>query len=175
VSFFGATVVDIALRQLGAPYIWAGQGDYYVREGRILPIAMAGVPVLGFDCAGLVKYCALKAGGPDLRGWWGADSLFRELPTADASERFTLVFYGRGRSATHVGIALSDTGLVLEASGGDGTTLTFQDALHRNACVRVGRNGRMDRLGYRSLDALQTLHLKPPALIPDPHATPRNP
>jgi cell wall-associated NlpC family hydrolase len=157
VSTFSTAAVSFALRQLGAPYLWSAQGDYMIgKAGEFIKLDSP-----AYDCAGLVKMATVRAGGPDLRSWWGADSLFSALPPADASERFPLVFYGAKGRASHVGIALGDTGLVLEASGGDSTTRTIADALHRDAKVRVGFNGRLDRLGFRSFDAMQFLHLHP--------------
>jgi cell wall-associated NlpC family hydrolase len=173
VSLFGARpfdelVVDFALHQLGAPYAWAGRGEYCVRPGpdsqpAIFPVTSQGFGSLAFDCAGLVDWAVWKAGGPDLRGWWGADHLWQRLPERlpdDPPDAYRLAFYGHAGRASHIGIALAK-GLVIEAAGGDQTTLTYADAMRRGAYVRIGRSSRIDLLGYRSLLAAKFLPLKP--------------
>jgi len=151
---FAETVVQLALTQMGAPYIWAGRGDYCVRNQQIEKL-----PQPGFDCAGLVTWAAWKAGAQDLRGWWGADHLWLSLPDEGPGD-FRLVFYGQGNYASHVALDLGHE-LVLEASGGDSTTLTYEDSMRRGALVKVGFEKRRDRLGYRSLSAVKDLPLKP--------------
>lgn len=188
---FDEQVVDLALRQVGAPYLWSARGDYVVRDERLpsgavlagqqfnVHSAQVGVPagLSAFDCAGLVTWAAWKAGAADIRGWWGADTLYEHLPEYDASgERpgdcNRLVFYGAlGGRATHVAIDIG-RGLVIEAAGGDATTLTYQDALKRTrlspwpAAVAVRREFRRDRLGSRSLLAAQHLPARPPGAYP---------
>lgn len=174
---FAQACVAWALRRLGDPYIWAGEGEWCVRgpvgAGQILSVAEVGCPGYGFDCAGLVKRAALAANpqGPDLRGPWGAQHLFWHLPEAREGD-IRLVFYGVGDVASHVGFDLGNH-LVLEASGGDATTLTYANALHRNAKVRIGFEQRPDRIGYRSLEAVAGLPKQPPPRPPP--ATPTLP
>lgn len=168
---FDQLAVDFALAQLGAPYIWAGRGDWYVSEGKILSTTNLGDPKvrLVFDCAGLVLWAAFRAGADsDGRGWWGADTLWTHLPErlpdepADANR---LVFYGSPARASHVALDLG-RGIVLEAAGGDSRTTSLEAAAkgvgYGPARVRVGREHRLDRLGYRSLLALKTLPSRPP-------------
>lgn len=202
---FDELVVDQALKQLGAPYLWAGRGTWLVRDvpgpdGKVLKgqIVHPSDPVVGcpasvplvFDCAGLVLYCARRAGwlGPgasalDGLGEWGADTLLDHLPEYDLSgERpgdcNRLVFYGPlGGRATHVAIDIG-RGLIIEAAGGDQTTLTYADAQKRTrmyqwpAAVAVRREFRRDRLGSRSLLALQYLPSRPPVAYPTPPIPP---
>lgn len=162
---FDERAVEIALQQVGTPYIWAGRGDYAVRDGKNVPINALGCD-RGFDCSGLVTWATWKAGGPDLRGWWNANELWKALPDLDddAGEEddwFALAFYGARGVATHVAIKLG-RGLVLEAATGDSSTLTLTDAMKKGAFVRVGFEKRADLLGYRSLNAIQRLPQRPP-------------
>lgn len=168
---FSKTLVRHALEQIGRPYIWAGEGDFVVRRGAsgdLVPVTPESQGVIGlcFDCAGLVKYAALKAGSKyDTRGWWGADHLFTELPLRDPSEPFECRFYGRDQRATHIEIGLGN-GLVLGAAGGDASTLTLSDAQKRGAKVRIAFETRRDFLAARSLEALQNLPFKPTGRAP---------
>lgn len=167
---FAHHVVDLGLRQLGKPYAWAGRGEWAVRvdpadgQSKIVTVRSLGCDSLAFDCAGLVLWAAHMAGGPDLRGWWGADHLWQQLPPAVDGE-FSLSFYGAKGHATHVALELG-RGLILEAAGGDSSTLTATDAMVRGASVRVGFEHRGDKLGSRSLAGLRSLPVKPPLLHP---------
>lgn len=167
---FDQRVVDFALGQLGRPYLWAACGDWAVRPDpvthqlRNVDVATLGALGNAFDCVGLVKWAAWRAGSADLRGWWSADHLWHQLPVADepeGSDWNRLVFFGLGGHASHVAIDLG-RGLVLEAAGGDATTLTALDADKRGARVRVGRCYRGDLLGTRSLAAVARLPVRPP-------------
>lgn len=180
---FDQQVVELALGQLGAPYLWAGRGNWCVRgpvgHGTITPVAEQGVPPsrpagggepgLAFDCAGLVGWAAWRCGAPDLRGLWGADTFWHWLPEydpggEDPGECHRLVFYGQLSRIIHVAIDLG-RGLVLEAAGGDETTLLYSDATRRPmARVRVGPELRRDRVGSRSLLAVQHLPRDPSTL-----------
>jgi len=170
---FDEDVVEQALKYLGSPYIWAGKGDYCVRkvEGvdKVLPIATTGTDK-GFDCSGLITWAVLKAGGPDLRGFWGAQAMWAALPLLDEDageddDWFSLALYGTPKRATHVAIVLTPgaRSLVLEAGGGDQRTLTMRDAMtvRDGAFVRVCFEKRKDFLGYRSLSALRKQRPKP--------------
>lgn len=172
-SFDRATVA-IGYTQLGRPYSWAARGEWAVRKNAAglfvnVPVGDLGFNGLAFDCAGLVLWSAFRAGGPDLRGWWSADHLWKFLPMFAADEHagddsFRLNFYGsEAKGATHVSFDLG-RGQVLEAAGGDSTTLTPADAAARPAAhVRVGFGMRGDLLGTRSLRAVARLPIRPPA------------
>ena len=165
---YAEACVAWALRHLGDPYVWAGQGEWAVRrdaqgQGQIVSAGELGCPGMGFDCAGLVKrahFAAAGTGAVDLRSWWSASDLFWHLPEAREGD-LRLVFYGQGDVASHIEFDLGNR-LRLGANGGDSTTLTYMHALHRNAKVRIGFEGRGDRIGFRSLDALRNLPLHPP-------------
>ena len=158
-SPFEKDFLDAALHQVGLPYLWAARGDWAVRDTAIVTTESLGCDHLAFDCSGLVTWAAYRAGAVDLRHWWGADSLFRRLPDPEP-DALALVFYGPRARATHVAIELR-RGVVLEAAGGDETTLTYVDAAKRGARVRVGIDRRADRLGVRSVLALKSLTPRP--------------
>ena len=168
---FDELVVEQALKLVGTPYIWAGKGDYCVRKvdgvDTVRPISSAGCD-LGLDCSGLVTLAVKRAGGPDLRGFWGAQAMWTALPLLDEDagedeDWFSLALYGTGKKATHVAIVLTPgaRSLILEAGGGDSRTLTMADAMRAGAFVRVAFETRKDFLGYRSLSALRRQRPKP--------------
>lgn len=168
---FDELVVEAALQQLGVPYIWAGRGDYAVRDlgdgkgPRAVPMQTVASCDRGYDCSGLIGAAVHKAGGPDLRAWWGADALWRALPDMDDDageddDWFALAFYGTQHKATHVAIEMGRN-VVLEAAGGDSRCLTYRDAVARGAAVRLGFEKRSDLLGYRSLSACRRLPVRP--------------
>lgn len=160
---FTRAVVGWALRQVGKPYIWAGRGDYVLRDGKKVPTSAVGVDGgLVFDCSGLVTAAIKAADGVDLTLNWNADRLWRQLPNADEltnddDDDYRLRFYGpKNGPATHVAIALGN-GLIIEAAGGDSKTLTYKDALMSGACVRCAFESRTDVKGTRSLNAARRL------------------
>jgi hypothetical protein len=162
VSEFANKLVEFARSKVGVPYIWAGRSDFYVVGGAIKPIADAGCPE-AFDCAGLIDWAAWRAGANDLRWWWGADHLFKLLPEPGPDEVFRLRLYGTPQHAWHVALDLGD-GTMLEAAGGDHTTLTADIAAAHNARVRIDPVRSFQFLGFRSVDALAAAPRVPPVL-----------
>lgn len=120
----------------GKPYQWNAKGP------------------LAFDCSGLVTWCLLQAGGPDLRAThncevlWGALEPLAAISTGDIA----LAFYGSPGRVEHVMIAVPD-GRAYGACGGNRDTLTLQDAVRDRACVQFRRTVtyRPGLLGFRSL------------------------
>jgi cell wall-associated NlpC family hydrolase len=161
-SDFSDKLVWVATQKIGEPYIWAGRGDFYVSGGQIKPIRAAGC-LEGFDCAGLVDFAAWKAGAGDLRYWWGANHFWHLLPEPGPSEKVRLRLYGTPDYAWHVALDLGD-GRMLQAAGGDHTTVTAELARVRNACVRIDPVRRSQFLGFRSVDALQMAPRIPPPI-----------
>ena len=160
---FTRAVVGWALKQVGKPYIWAGRGDYVLRDGKRVSTAAVGVDGgLVFDCSGLVTAAIKAASGVDLTLNWNADRLWRQLPVADeetddGDDNYRLRFYGPKQGpASHVAITLGN-GLIIEAAGGDSKTLTYKDALMSGACVAVRFETRTDVKGNRSLNAARRL------------------
>lgn len=100
-------------------------------------------PISGFDCSGLVLE-GLKAVGYlphacDLNSQALYDHLQKignGVIPIEVSEG-CLVFFGKDKkSIDHVAYAISNT-LIIEAGGGDSTTLTAEDAEAKNAFVRI--------------------------------------
>lgn len=150
--------MEAAIKQLGSPYIWGGHGDWIWRPtGEVSMQKGAGCP-RGFDCAGLVTYCAEAAGGNDLTRTWNSQTMHDMLPEAAPNDPYCLLVYGKSAGQIEhvaVGIGAAVPMLLLQAAGGDRTTVNFTEAIKRGACVSLGYRGRKDLLGYRSLAALE--------------------
>lgn len=124
-----------AMRMVGLPYIWGGDDA-----------------IAGFDCSGLVQELLLAA-GPLRKGTdYNAQGLWDLFDTgAIVLPKFgALAFYGENaHKITHVGFCLNDQ-LKIEAGGGGHTTLTRDDAIAQNACVRIRPiKARADLMGFR--------------------------
>lgn len=111
-----------AVAFVGAPYRWGGEN-----------------PMGGFDCSGLVQEI-LRAVGMDPAGDQTAQMLYDYFKTrsdSDARQFGALTFYGTSLSRiSHVGFMLDDVHMV-EAGGGGSSTLTVDDAIKRDAFVRI--------------------------------------
>lgn len=154
---FERNFLTAAIKQLGAPYIWGGHGDWiWTPKGQADMQKIAGCPK-GFDCAGLITACTLMAGGPDLTKTWNAQTMWDKLPEHDMFKPGpSLVLFGKStKLISHVAINLGDCHLLLQAAGGDHTTVSYMDSVKRGACVMLGYQTRQDLLGYRSLYELE--------------------
>lgn len=145
--------LECAIHQLGKPYIWGGHGSWVWTPTGIIKTSARGCPE-GFDCAGLVTFAALKAGSPDLTKTWNAQTMWDKLPEG-VPGRTALALYGQPKMVQHVAIELGDTRLLLQAAGGDHTTVDYTQAVKRGAAVSLGYRGRQDLIGYRSIEALE--------------------
>lgn len=107
---------------IGTPYIYGGED-----------------PAVGLDCSGFAQK-ALSFYGLDPKGDQGAAALFGHFADNPVSESEVdlgdLIFYGTSGSIYHVAIALSPF-KIIEAGGGDHTTTTIEEAIKRNAKVRI--------------------------------------
>jgi cell wall-associated NlpC family hydrolase len=103
-----ATVaVQVALAQVGTPYVWGGE-----------------TPGAGFDCSGLVQYAYAQAGIALPRTAQTQYNLGPLLPVVTEPAAGDLLFFGTDPThVTHVGIALGESRMV--------------DAPHTGALVRV--------------------------------------
>lgn len=130
-------LVRAALTLQGAPYVWGGKGDRLWTRAGLIAHKWSGKVV---DCSGLVTLALKMAGGPDWTATQSARTLREQCEREMPPNQFgTLHFYGRNGRTTHVAIAL-DHGLVLEAAGGDETTLEPKPG----ALTRVGFETRND-------------------------------
>lgn len=99
--------VQVALVQVGTPYLWGGE-----------------TPGVGFDCSGLVQHAYATAGVDLPRTAQAQHDAGPLLPAGTAPQPGDLVFFGVSSSRiTHVGIALGNGRMV--------------DAPHSGALVRV--------------------------------------
>jgi cell wall-associated NlpC family hydrolase len=87
--------VQVALAQLGTPYLWGGEST------------------AGFDCSGLVQFTYAKAGLALPRTAQDQYDATAHLPAGVEPQPGDLVFFGAGPHAVdHVGIALGDGRMV---------------------------------------------------------------
>lgn len=145
--------IDLAAGYIGAPYIWRGKGDYIWSPQGLIKNTFGSHPYV-FDCSGLVTFIlnkmrtipSLKLNIPDMRGTHSAKTIEDTFPIAKTNEAGTLLLW-----PSHVAIDCG-RGFVLEAAGGDETTLTPSDAARRpNAKVRFGFNKRGAPTSFRRI------------------------
>lgn len=115
-------MVSYACMFIGLPYKWGGDDS-----------------INGFDCSGLIIECLKGVGfykGADTT----AQGLFEHLSSnnwIEKKERGSLLFFGKSRQKiTHIALAISDE-IMIEAGGGDSTTINSQVASKQNAFVRI--------------------------------------
>jgi cell wall-associated NlpC family hydrolase len=125
---FQERLVDEALKQIGAPYIWAAKGDKLWTPAGLKPLV--NMP-LAFDCIGLITYAIWRAGGPDWRGTENAQTMFEHMRSPDPVPNNVphLRYYGKDQAnITHIALALyfqQTAWLVCEAAGGGHLTNTI--------------------------------------------------
>lgn len=156
--------LELALQQIGAPYIWGGKGTHLFDPVK----GLVGSPFLGseygraqlmvFDCSGLITYCMMKVTGLDQRPRWAAQTMHDDLPpwqpgvgpnpAVKEPHHAHLRLYGSGpQHISHVSIGLGIVDgkwLIIEATGGDRTTTSVVEAQKRGASVRCGFERRVD-------------------------------
>lgn len=141
--------LELAIDQLGCPYIWGGKGEHY-------EYAQGDVRFRVFDCSGLVTFCLHAAGGPDWRMDHNADALYRMLPITVSAEPGDLAFYGPvGGPAIHVVIHVGNgKGAIIGSNGGSSDCTTIERSEEHRAGVRIDVRGphyRRDYIGSRSM------------------------
>jgi len=118
-----ALVLTYAESLLGTPYKWGGSN-----------------PMEGFDCSGLVVELMKSAGELRWNDNLTAQQLydhFADKGSHGLRQPGTLAFYGRSvTEITHVGFMVSHYQMI-DAGGGDRLTLTVEDAIAKNAFVRM--------------------------------------
>jgi len=117
------TIVEaIAFAFIGQPYKWGGDD-----------------PMAGFDCSGFVIELLKSVGKLTRSGDWTAAMLWESLSPVRRDEPYKgcLVFWKNSHgSVIHVEYCL-DERLAIGASGGGSSTVTVQDAINRNAYIKV--------------------------------------
>jgi len=162
-------VINAALGEIGAPYVWGGKGEmvFDPQKGLVPHGFVQGDQLMHvFDCSGLVNWSIKKAGGPDWRATHSAQTLYDLCRNnVDPFDRpGSLVFCGRDFSrVTHVQLSLGG-GLVVEAAGGDHFVTTPLHALERGASVRAHFNRRRDIILIARLP--DTVVLYPKSTLP---------
>ena len=134
-------LVTYGMTMLGTPYVWGGN-----------------TPLVGLDCSGYVCELLRSKGyikyNEDLssQGLYNRFARDKEGGVSMAPSRNALLFYGKDEdSIVHVAVAIDDT-TMLEAGGGNSSTITMKESIKRNAMVRVRP------INYRS-DYLTAVHL----------------
>jgi len=128
------SLIEYALKFVGVPYKWGGSN-----------------PMTGFDCSGLVQFI-LQSVGADPKGDQNAQGL-HDILLLQGGLNIThyragaISFYGKTPSSiSHVAFCLNANQIV-EAGGGDSTTVNEAEAAKRDACVRVRTtDARRDRI-----------------------------
>ena len=115
-----------------------------------------------FDCSGLVAWCILKAGGPDLRATHNAQKLFDETagPWSIEPRPGDLAFYGADiKRITHVAIWLGPE-RVLSADGATSRVTDLAKA-QANPAARVHLHTRPYRRDFFALHQNKWLDVEP--------------
>lgn len=117
------TLRDAAIHHLGIPYRFGGK-----------------CPVGGLDCSGFVSELLKGCGIIPHVAQWNAQDIYDNLEKGGVHDRWglgSLAFYGKDpRTIDHVAFCL-DQFRMIEAGGGDALTKTIDDAIAKNACVRI--------------------------------------
>jgi cell wall-associated NlpC family hydrolase len=111
-----------AMRFVGVPYKWGGDD-----------------PLLGIDCSGLVLELLKSQGLVPKSFDTTAQGLYKKYESVKVFKASfgALVFFGADTSKiTHVGFAL-DNKVMIEAGGGDSTTVNLLAAAEKNAFVKI--------------------------------------
>lgn len=111
----------IAWHFLGTPYVWGGDD-----------------PMQGFDCSGFVIEILKSVGVLPRKGDWTANGLWQHFREAISVHEGSLVFWeNKSKSKMiHVEYCL-DSKHSIGASGGGSSTWTVEDAIKRNAYVKI--------------------------------------
>lgn len=125
-------LIQYAMRFVGTPYKWGGSN-----------------PITGFDCSGFIIELLRASGEVSID--MTAQVLFNCLiKNGDKGVLApgAIVFYGASdKNIRHVGFMISNK-LILEAGGGDAGTLTLENAIDKNAFIKMRPyNYRSDFVG----------------------------
>lgn len=113
----------IALQYVNIPYQWNGKD-----------------PLIGLDCSGFVERCLRDIG--EYNSIWHRnaqqlhDYYFSNALSSEVCQDCLLFFGESIEEITHVAIALDDKWMI-NASGGNSSTIDFEDAVDRDARVKI--------------------------------------
>lgn len=117
------TATKVAWSFIGTPYIWGGDD-----------------PMKGFDCSGFVIEILKSVGSLPRSGDWTAQGLWERFQihlVHNVYEGCLVFWQNRSRNRViHVEYAIN-TDLCIGASGGGSENVTIQDAIDRNAYIKV--------------------------------------
>lgn len=121
--------LKVAEMNYNIPYKWGGDN-----------------PMAGFDCSGFCVEIGKSAGILD--GDYTADGLYQLFKDnkTDHATAGCFIFWGNGSKMTHVEFCISETHTI-GASGGGSKTVTVQDAIDQDACIKI----RPIRKGYAAI------------------------
>lgn len=117
-------IKEVALSCLNIPYLYGGKN-----------------PLTGMDCSGFVEWC-LDSVGMSPPGVANAQALFDWFMKENKAmgtlfEAGSICFYGKSvTEISHVSIMINEN-QIIEAGGGDHTTISLAEAQRRGACVRI--------------------------------------
>lgn len=133
--------LETVLAQEGAPYVWAGKGEYVAgkRHGYTYE---NGNQRLVFDCSGLITW-ALRRCGWTPRVEYNAHRMWKEWVRVETPQPGDIICYGTPEKCSHVEVVLADGG-TFGAIGGNSKTLKPTPG----AAVQHRLKPRKDVLGF---------------------------
>lgn len=125
------TMLFVAHSMLNTPYLWGGNS-----------------PLIGVDCSGFIQ-TVLSSVGIDPPGDQTSQALYNHLSKKGWPSQLakgSVLFFGKNRQEiTHVSMAYNEK-LMIESSGGDSKTKTLQDAIDKDARVKINPINRRSDL-----------------------------
>lgn len=118
------TITDLAISYLNTPYLWGGKN-----------------PLAGFDCSGFIEWVQAAYGmdPPNVANAQAMHDWFIKegMSMSEVLGPGSLCFYGKSvKEITHVAMMINHNQLI-EAGGGDSSTVNLEEAKRRGACVRI--------------------------------------